>query len=594
VSIVEHPPAATRPPAVPRSGPRRLLRALQAIALLALPAAAIAMLAWPMLSTPHALFGGDDWLTHVWYVWHQGDWMRHHVLPTYYINYSDGVFYPQYAFYGGTLYAFAGGLSAVLGGNGLPSYITWWILAMASAYGGFYWLGRQAGLGRWAAQAPPLVFTTSAYYITMVYARGDWAEFIAISTMPLVAAASISVVRARRLELWPAAALAASMVLFSGSHNITLLYGGIFLLVTLAALLAAVPAARRMVTRAAALRWLGVAVPAVLVNAWFLIPLGAYQHLTKIGAENASAEAMLNVAKPLVQPDALFTLHRVSVIGPARQFVMALPVLAIAWVLVTLVVVLVRRAGTPAWRRTLVVLVVLTAALTAVMMDVGLFLALPAKAQLLQFTYRLESFVLMGVAGALIAALVLARDSELRVARPWTLALVPILAFALIGAHRQVDRHPLNVFPTSPFSTLYSLFIGDFADGTVPELDGSVPRADFRWDRIHDNRMSIVTRSGPGQNVASNLLTIPPLVHVDGAKIVGAATVRGHLSDSLRQAILKIDDNVPPGPVTISVRPAHPWPVVLGKTLSVLGLLGLLANFVAIGVGARRRRRAAG
>jgi hypothetical protein len=594
VSLAEQPTRPSRVEAPPRARSRPWFPALEYVALIALPVATIVMIAWPMLSTPHAGFAGDDWLTHLWYLWHQGESLRHG-LPSYFVQYAEGAFYPHFAFYGGTLNVIAGAMSAVVGGNGVPTYITWWMLAMGAAYGGLYWLGRQAGLGRWTAQAPPLVFVTSTYYITLIYARGDWPEFVAWSAMPMVVASSISIVRAERLKCWPTVALALSVILFSGSHNISLLYGGIFLIVTLVALLLIVPSARRMLTRQATLRWLGIAVPAFLVNAWFLVPLGAYQHITRIGANNGQSEFMLHLGAPLVRPEALWTLERESGIEPQRQFAMALPVLAIAFILITLAVVLVRRSGSSSLRRTLLAIVLVTGSLTAVMMNVDLLLALPAKAQLIQFNYRLENYVLMGIAGALLVSLVLVRQSSGRLARLWPLVLVPVIVFSLWQADDQVDRHPLGYTP-SPYGFALFPTIGDFADGTIQELSNDLPRADFNYAAIHHDRASTVTNAGPGQYVATNLLTIAPLVHIENATMVGATTVASLVSPNaqLRQAVLKIDDDVPPGPVKITVSPAHPWPVVLGKTLSVLGLLGLAANFVAIGRGWRRRRRAGG
>ncbi len=602
MSVAEPEPVTARPEPALRSTAARSWPLIARLLVVAIPVLAIGTIVWPMLVHPRAAYGGDDWLNQLWYVWHQTDWMQDHVLPTYYINYSGGVLYPHFAFYAGPLSALASATSLIVGGgDGLAGYITWWVLAVVCAYGGFYWLGRMAGLGRFAAQVPALVFVTSAYYLTLIYGRGDWPEFVAVSSMPLLVASSFSVVRARRLTLGSTAALAVSTVLFSGSHAITLVYGTAFLLLVLAALVAAVPEARRIITRSGALRWTCVVVPAVMVNAWFLVPFGAYQHLTRVSATDANAPFLLTISKPVVRPEALFTLERASAVAPSEQFVVGLPVVAMVWVLITLLVVLVRRAGSPAWRRTLVVLVALTAAVTALMMDVGLFLALPAKLQVLQFTYRLESFVLMGVSASLIAALVLGRESTWRVARIWTLLLVPLVAFSLVAAARQVDRRPLDESLRSTFAEFNTYSAGDYADGTLPVLPNLLSAATFRketstalfrWDRMRANRASIVTSAGPGAHVVSNLMTMVPLVHIDGARMVAIQRiVRQRLV--ARGAVLQIDDDAPPGPVTIRVRPAHPWPVVLGKSLSVLGLVGLIANFVAIGIGARRRRKGA-
>ena len=78
-------------------------------------------------------------------------------------------------------------------------------------------------------------------------------------------------------------------------------------------------------------------------------------------------------------------------------------------------------------------------------------------------------------------------------------------------------------------------------------------------------------------------MIMPPLVTIDGARFVG------HSSDGY--AVLEVTDTTTPGSSTITVTAAHPWPVTLGRVLSVVGLAGLLANAVAIAIAPRRRRR---
>ena len=128
-------------------------------------------------------------------------------LPSLFLNYPYGVLYPEYAFYGGTLYALTGTLSLALGNTPVATYVLTYLLGFAAAYGGWYWIARMVGLGRWWSHVPGLVFITSAYYLTLIYARGDWPEYIAVSTIPLMVASGLSVLRADRLRLWPALVL---------------------------------------------------------------------------------------------------------------------------------------------------------------------------------------------------------------------------------------------------------------------------------------------------------------------------------------------------------------------------------------------------
>src|SRR4051812_8613287 len=76
--------------------------------------AAVTVLSSPMLFTRRAL--GTDWTNHLWLVWNQGLQFGSLLHPSYFVH-SDflGIYYPHYAYYGGTMYAVTGGLSALLG-----------------------------------------------------------------------------------------------------------------------------------------------------------------------------------------------------------------------------------------------------------------------------------------------------------------------------------------------------------------------------------------------------------------------------------------------------------------------------------------------
>ena len=213
----------------------------------------IGVLAWPMLLTSSGL--GGDWEHHLWYVWQQSLAIRANGSPSLFLSTSYSVLYPQYAFYGGTINVIAGALSLALGGSPIAAYVLTYVLAFAAAYGGWCWLARAAGLGRWPAQAPALLFVTSACYLTLVYGQGDWAEFIAVSMIPLIVAAGAAVLRAEQLRLLPAVVLAAGSVVFFGSHDLTVLWASTIAIAVTGALLVCVPQVRRMVRPGVCCAW---------------------------------------------------------------------------------------------------------------------------------------------------------------------------------------------------------------------------------------------------------------------------------------------------------------------------------------------------
>jgi hypothetical protein len=554
--------------------------------------ALIGVLSWPLLFSSSSF--SILWLEHLWLVWQQSLAIRADHLPSFFVNYQYGVLYPHYAFYGGTLYALTGTLALALGNAPLEAYVLTYLLAFAAAYGGWYWLGRSFGLGRWWAQAPGLLFVTSCYYLTLVYARGDWPELIGVSMIPLMLAAGLSVLRAERLHTWPALALTASCVVFFGSHSLTVVWGTATIALTALAIVLCVPQARRELTRAGVLRVAGLAVPALLLSAWFLLPAAAYESKTYISTAYPLWRTELQNTLHLVSAGNLFTLSRATLFTPGTDYPLALPVLAIAWALVSLAMVL-RRGLRGPWTRVLVICSALTLLFTVMMTHPGLILVLPRALATLQFTFRLESYVLLALSGTVLAILVLAESGPLKL-RLWAWALVPVLAVSLVGAIQQVDAHPKAANRYEIFGKLTRIELRDYLDADLPVLNdphGRPPEIVFAPTAVRDNRISTVVHLHPGQLVYTNLQGFPSLVHVTGARIVGL-NQDGYdvlaVGPETHTAPQRTASGGPSKPTeTISVSPADPLPVALGRVLTLGALAALIAQFATLAI--RRRRR---
>jgi hypothetical protein len=140
------------------------------LAVVVVPTASIIVaVAWPMLFTTSGL--GGDWGHHLWFVWRQSLALRADHAPSMFLNTSYSALYPQYAFYGGTIYVLAGALALAL--HPVTAYVVTYLCGFLAAYGGWYWAGRSLGLGRWQAQAPAVLFVTSACYLSIPYGQGD-------------------------------------------------------------------------------------------------------------------------------------------------------------------------------------------------------------------------------------------------------------------------------------------------------------------------------------------------------------------------------------------------------------------------------------
>jgi hypothetical protein len=562
------------------------------------PALLIGVLAWPMLFTSAALNG--DWLHHLWLIWSQSQAIRADHHPSLFLNYSHSVLYPQYAFYGATIYAIAGTLSLLLGGAPIAIYVLTYLVGFAAAYGGWYWMARMAGLGRWLAQVPGLVFITSAYYITLIYARGDWPEFLAVSTIPLLTASGLSVLRADRLRFWPALALAGSAAVFFGTHNLTIVWGSTTMALVGAMVVVCVPEVRRWLALRRVIRIAGLVVPALLVNAWFLLPAIAYQSHTRISRQYLGVRTTLKLFMSVVSAGHLFTIERIAAVPSARAFVVTLPILAIAWTVVGMAIFL-RKGLRGAWTRMLVICAGATALMTMVMTHAPLILALPRPYAMVQFSYRLDSYVLLGISGTMLAVLVLAQGTRGTSTLVW--ALAPVLIVAVVGAIHQTDAYP-NYRGSRQASVRPSLTPGPREEGWIDYIDASLPRLahvpqvpeiDFPPASLHDDRASKIVHLQPGQPVYTNIGGGPELVHVTGAKIVGISPEGNDVLEvgpslGSPQGGSGGHGGSPPTEV-ISVSPASGLPVVLGRLLTLVAAIFLTGELMVL---AARRARAGG
>jgi hypothetical protein len=551
-----------------------------------LPIVVIGLVMWPMASTDMTY--QSDWVNHLWLIEHVAETLRTRHHPSLYTNDGTSVLYPNFAFYGATAYSIFGAVALLLG-SARDAFVAVCVLALGAAYGGWYWLGRMAGLGKWTAQLPCILAVTAPFVLTIVYDRGALAEFVAVLMVPLLMASVVGVLRADRLHAAPALALVVSIVMFFGTHNLTVLWGGTVLVIVVAAVCAVAAPARSLVTRDGVLRVLVVAVPALLVNAWFLVPDLAYQSQTWIVSVLPRWRVLLEETMVFVAPSSLFRLSgRGTTSGDAASATIhtALPLLTIGWGVVTALMV------APRWRqsasvRVLFVLSVLAAALVVLMSHAGLILALPEPYTMLQFSFRLESEILLLVAGATVAGLVALRTAGGRVAQ-WTWALVPVVAVSLVMAVLQADGAPRD-YSVRPFYSPPGSRLPNFDYSSVKVPLGADPRLPALWfspaEADASGRVTSVITARPGDYVQSNLAASPDLVDVVGAEVVANKVDGG--------TILRIDPEGRAGVQVITASEAHPWPVHVGRLLSLLGLLGLAANAAVLARRSLRRRRAA-
>jgi hypothetical protein len=552
------------------------------------------------------IFTGDslngDWTHHLWLMWNQSLAIRANHVPSFFLDYPHAVFYPIYAFYGGTAYAAAGAASLLLGNAPVETYVLTYLLGFAAAYGGWYWMSRMAGLGRQWSHAPGLIFITSSYYLTLIYARGDWLEFLGISMIPLMIASGLSVLRADGLRFWPALALVGSTVLF-GNHNLTLVWGTTWMALIGILVILCIPQARRRLTRRRLARVSALVIPAMLINAWFLLPAVLYQTHTGIGSRYLYWRLELKGYMFIVAASHLFALSRPTAIPGTSGFVVSLPVLTIAWVLIGLIVCTRRDRGA-AWQRMLLICAGLTLLMTIVMTHAALILALPRPYAMLQYSYRLDSYVLLGISGAVLVLLVLGRDGDRRL-RLWTWSLLPILVVSAITAAVQVSDYSRggdrsSVLKASAKLSPREAGTYDYGAANLTEYlarGGPPKEVNFPIAAARSDRVSKTVHLPPGYLVYTNIGGGPELVHVTGARIVGITPARDDVIEIGRGA--RESQGASSGGHTarwsevISLSPATGLPIVAGRLLSLAAIVLLAGQFMALAIRRLHARRAA-
>lgn len=554
-----------------------------------------------LLLTAPALFTTkgfvDDWVNHLWLTWMQSREISATGHPSLFLNAEPmGVFYPNFAFYGGTLYGLGGYLMVVVGAP-VGVFVGMIVASFATAYGGTLWLARQAGVGGLASHLPAIIVVTGAYYLSIAYGRGSWPELVATSMIPMVVAFSLRIVQ-RGPGPGSIIGLAAATTIWSGSHNITFAWGTIFLIAVALCLLLAflTKLTERYVIRIGVV--LGVIVLGVMVNGWFLLPDVSYALHTQLAQYRALDPAISGIFSRLsVVFDPL--RERATHSTYLRAHFTELPVLVIVW-LVLAVAFLWRSMWNRRLRLLTVLLSMLLAAFLVLLVDEPVWQKLPSTLTLIQFTFRLQTYIVMMLAGLTIIILRVMQDRwDGRGSRTLASALALIVLFGLGLGVWQVWNSNAYYFPTSPHYLANRSSVLHYPHSTPPTWyeigqfrdvsDQVVPTE----GAVHLNPALINGESAtqtvaipPGEGpLASNIAASVDMVSVYGLRVAGR-TANGFLAlerplDGSRT-------------VRLTVSRADTTPMQLGPLVTLLGALGIVCAVTASFLVPRWRRRRLG
>jgi hypothetical protein len=545
----------------------------------------VVLVAAPLLFTSSGFAG--DFTNHLWLIWAAGHALAQAGHPSYFLNASGaGVFDPWFAFYGGSLYMLVGAISALCGGHPIVAYVGVITLAVAGSYLGMLWLARELGLRGLKSHVPALVVVTSAYYITTLYGRGAWPEFMATTAIAPLLASGVHLARSARWRPGPILAFVVSAVIFTGSHNITLLWGSLIAAGSGVTLWLALGRPRQLPARR--LRMLaGLGVVSVGINAWYLVPDFAYAADTRayINAVPYAAYSFFDTPQVLFDP-----LRTVPAASSTPALFVQIPVWFLAWGLLAGVMLLARRGPRDALRRVWIGILVVLGALLGTLMFTPIWSYMPFPFDSIQYPYRLGTYIYYAVSWLVLAAtLGLQRASAERAACRVTgglrLALAGTCAVS-IGLCVWQQWVPNTRTTASYANRRQALADMDAVPRTWPGLAQHEPS--FYDDNaarvvaVPGNRsLTIAPRQVRGDHFSAWMQVpaglAPIQTNISGGSYI--VQISGLTRIGRNQAGFAVVRRTRPGdgPVHVTVQTARSAPIVLGWALSLGAFLTILA-----------------
>jgi hypothetical protein len=566
----------------------------------------VVFVAGPVLLTNQGL--NVDFTNELWLGYVQASTIGSGVFPSYFLNtFGTGaseVFDPRFAFYGGPLFALLGELARAFGGDVVVAFDVLAVGFIAFAYFGLYWICRQLGISPGYSHVVPISYVTSAYYVTILYGRGDVPEFAAVSVLPMVLAAGLALLREPNWSPKSTVLFAAALVIFTGSHNISLVWGTSLVAVLLVVLFVVVrpSVAWRRVIRVAV-----VAVPAVMLNGWFLVPDLLYGHDTAVAAVSRSVKALFF--------DSFSVLFNPLRAVPAASTTPALFVQISVWMLVWALVVgrvAVTSSRFRSLRRPFLVLVVMFGFVLGLITIPGVWSSIPEPWLYVQFPYRLNSYLAL-IVSALVGVAVLVAQ-RMPTATPDTGRLLRLVVSASLGAvcamslalcawqlwiprtlpYSTISGRPQVTGYANRYDALASIYTVpktwysplDYTNTSPPIIAVSRGREltiDPETIDNHGDSVTTVVQAPPGSGpIGTNIVAGPYLV------TIGGDVVRVGTSPEGLAVVQRREPGT--GPVLITVNTAASLGVVAGRVASIVGAL-LIVGLALYHASAARRTR---
>lgn len=540
-----------------------------------------------------------------WWEWNNAFWLLErqtahveaHGLPTFFLHISSGGFNPFFAYYAGFTLSVLAYPAALFGA--WPVFAASVVLAIVCGYLGIWWAARNLGLSAPLAVLPALVFATTPYVLSEMYGRGAWAELIAVNAVAVMLGALTALLwrpGGRRVPAY--AALVASAALVCGTHNLTVMMSAVLVPLLLLVLLPLRPAgAGRLLPQIG--RAVGaLALGAGLTAAW-LIPNLWFGPQTWIAQASINDKEFTDLHGQVDLANLLSPLPRIPPEFLNRWVYDQPPVTAMAWALVAFALVLVLGWGGSRRRMGLAVagFVAVAVGILVLVASPTAWLDFPRLVRTIQFPFRLLPYLAMLTALATVVGLLTLRGP----ARRWMTGLLVLLVAVQIGGGVHVVTKSegggaIPVLPATPgdlpveseptsFGDQSQFVQHQFRVGLRPyggTPNGQPANIDL-GDLITGDAGTIEGKGRTGDRVMVAVVW-SPLVGVTGdARIAGR--------DANGMTMLAVTRTDPDGSWKATAEAAHPWQVVVGRVISVLSAVILLALAGLALVRWRRGRR---
>jgi hypothetical protein len=564
-----------------------------------IPAVVIALLAMPLIVTNRSF--GHDWTLHLWLLRQQQLNIQSLSHPGLFVSAGSlGVFYPIFAFVGSGLYTVGGYLAILLGDRPILAYKLLYLAGFAMGYGGMTWLSRQLGIRGWRSQVPGLVLVTGAYFITDLAGRGDLGELLALAAIPLLIAAGRSVFSSSRIRARDLLTVVGAVFVLTGSHNITLMWGSVFVvLLAIVSFVAFAPVGLPPIPwpRLAALAGSG-AIGAGL-NAWFLFPDLRYGLDTNVAGQNQNKIPKTVLAKPGLLLNPLRPSDLTSS-AFSRDIRLAAPWMFALWAVVVVALLWRNREGSS--KRAFVGVFGIALFFIGIIVWHGVWKAFPHVLYNVQFTWRLNAYVLLTTALLVLLALGWQATAPERLKRSTTVVLVALLVFNLGAAIWQVWRVRSEYVRGGKELVTGSTFAdqvvasrddpplswygkGDFRDFSAPPIETDRSRLlTIPSTAVHRSKFKGVLRVPDGPlPFDTNISAGPRFVRMTGIEPIGRAHDGSIVAVRRRQA-------PPTGPIEVTIVPIESNVLRLGALVSIISVV-LLVGMVLWALGRLLRRR---